>query len=82
MATGWDSLNANAYATGTDALGAGGWGKAPGTHHVEPRAFLKLYNKAHSESAAGSGRNGELATGQFQKWSILNRLRPRGGMRP
>jgi hypothetical protein len=53
VATGWDSLNANAYATGTDALGAGGWGKAPATRHVEPRAFLNLYNKAHSEIGGG-----------------------------
>jgi hypothetical protein len=29
VATVWDSLNANAYATGTDALGAGGWVKRP-----------------------------------------------------
>ena len=61
MATGWDSLNANAYATGTDALGAGGWGKAPDTHHVEPRAFLKLYNIAHFESAVDKGKSGHDA---------------------
>ena len=49
MATGWDSLNANAYANRHGRFGAGGWGKAPDTHHVEPRAFLKLYNIAHSD---------------------------------
>ena len=30
MATGWDSLNANAYTTGADAQGAGVRGKASG----------------------------------------------------
>ena len=66
MATGWDSLNANAYATGTDALGAGGWGKAPDTHHVEPRAFLKLYNIAHSESAVDKWTNSASAFAAFK----------------
>ena len=48
--------------TGTDALGPGqGWGKAPGTHHVELRAFLNLYNIAHSESAVDKGKSGRDA---------------------
>jgi hypothetical protein len=42
-------------------FGGGGLGKAPDTHHVEPRAFLKLYNIAHSESAVDKGKSGHDA---------------------
>jgi hypothetical protein len=60
VATGWDSLNANAYANRHGRFGTGGWSKAPGTH-VELRAFLNLYNIAHSESAVDKGKSGRDA---------------------
>ena len=56
----------NGPQTGTDALGAGGRGKAPDTHHVEPRAFQKLCNIAHSESAVDKWTNSASGFAAFK----------------
>jgi hypothetical protein len=58
VATGWDTLYADAYNTDSGAsLVRGDGGKAPGTHNLEPSAFLHLYTIAHFGSSVDNGDN-------------------------
>ena len=62
MATGWDSLNANAYATGRTLWGRGAGVERPATISLSRELFLKLYNIAHSKSMVDKWNNSASGT--------------------